>query len=318
VRSKNKFLVIIGLVVVMAAGILLYGCSSGTTSTDTGNATTSDQSSTATTSTSDQTMTGSINVVSREDGSGTRSAFTDLFGVQTANSDGTMADATTTTATITNSTSSMMTTVAGDTQSIGFVSLASLDSTVKALTIDGVTPTAANVKSGTYAYSRPFNLVTTGTPSAAAQDFINFIMSQEGQQVISDNNCTAIDDNATPYSQDTTATGQVVVSGSTSMYPILEKLQTAYAAVNSNVTVDIQTSDSTTAVSSTVSGACDIGMVSRALEDSETSQGLSSTTIATDGIAVIVNNNNPLTGLTKDQVTSIFLGQTTNWEDLSS
>ncbi|MDR0500314.1 MAG: substrate-binding domain-containing protein [Coriobacteriales bacterium] len=257
---------------------------------------------------------GSINVVSREDGSGTRSAFVELFEVQ-AEKDGKKIDATATSAVITNSTAVMLTNVASDPKAIGYISLGSLDKSVKALKVDGAEATAANVKSGSYKISRPFNVATKGDMSLATQDFLNFILSAEGQKVVGDNHYIAIDDKAAAYKSNG-ATGKVVVAGSSSVTPVMEKLKEAYATANPNVSIEMNTSDSTTGMQSTIDGICDIGMASRELKDSETSAGLKSTKIAIDGIAVIVNNGLSLDSITKEQVRQIFLGELTNWSEI--
>ena len=258
---------------------------------------------------------GTINVISREDGSGTRGAFIELFGIQ-EEKDGEKIDMTTVDASITNSTSVMMTTVAGDENAIGYISLGSLNDTVKAVKIDGAEATAENVANDTYKVSRPFNIVTGEKVSEAAQDFVNYIMSEEGQQIVEDNGYIKADAEAKPY-EAADVEGKVVVAGSSSISPVMEKLKEAYEAVNKNVTVEVQQSDSTTGVTSAAEGICDIGMASRELKDEETEMNLTATVIAKDGIAVVVNNENEVEDLTSDQVKAIFTGETTEWEDLA-
>lgn len=258
---------------------------------------------------------GTINVISREDGSGTRGAFIELFGIE-EEKDGEKVDMTTTDASITNSTSVMMTTVAGDENAIGYISLGSLNDTVKAVKIDGAEATAENVADGTYKVSRPFNIVTGEEVSDAAQDFINYIMSSDGQQIVEDNGYIKADAEAEAYTAGD-AEGKVVVAGSSSVSPVMEKLKEGYEAAQDKVTVEVQQSDSTTGITSVADGICDIGMASRELNDDETAQGLTPTVIATDGIAVIVNTTNEIEDLTTDQVKSIFTGETTEWEDLA-
>ena len=279
---------------------------------------------------------GEITVLTREDGSGTLSAFTELFGIEEMVPE----------AIITNSTAVMMTTVQGNPDAIGYISLGSLNETVKALTIDGVEPSVDTILSGEYTVSRPFNIATGAEVSEVAQDFINFILSEQGQAVILENGYipvvtdeAAADEAAaeetteeateetteetteeaaavTPY-ESNMAEGNVVVSGSSSVTPVMEKLIEAYATVNPNATVELQQSDSTTGMNNAMNGVCDIGMASRALKDSELEAGLVPTTIAMDGIAVIVNNENTLTGMTSEQVTKVFTGEITNWADLA-
>ena len=258
---------------------------------------------------------GTINVISREDGSGTRGAFIELFGIQ-EEKDGEKIDMTTVDASITNSTSVMMTTVAGDENAIGYISLGSLNDTVKAVKIDGAEATAENVANDTYKVSRPFNIVTGEKVSEAAQDFVNYIMSEEGQQIVEDNGYIKADAEAKPY-EAADVEGKVVVAGSSSISPVMEKLKEAYEAVNKNVTVEVQQSDSTTGVTSAAEGICDIGMASRELKDEETEMNLTATVIAKDGIAVVVNNENEVEDLTSNQVKAIFTGETTEWEDLA-
>lgn len=258
---------------------------------------------------------GTINVISREDGSGTRGAFIELFGIQ-EEKDGEKVDMTTEDASITNSTSVMMTTVAGDENAIGYISLGSLNDTVKAVKIDGAEATAENVADESYKVSRPFNIVTGEKASEAAQDFVSYIMSADGQQIIEDNGYIKADAEAGAY-EATDAEGKVVVAGSSSVSPVMEKLKEAYEEVNKDVTIEIQTSDSTTGINSANEGICDIGMASRELKDEEKELGLDAQVIARDGIAVIVNNENDTDELTSEQVKAIFTGETTEWEELA-
>ena len=255
-----------------------------------------------------------ITVVSREDGSGTRGAFIELFGVEEKDADGNKVDNTTEEASITNNTAVMMSTVAGDVDAIGYISLGSLNDSVKAVKIDGVEATADNIKSGEYKVSRPFNIATNGEVSDAAQDFIDYILSPEGQAVVEENGYIAVD---STDAESTQPEGKIVVAGSSSVTPVMEKLKEAYAEVNPNAEIEIQQSDSTTGMTSAIDGICDIGMASRDLKDEELEAGLTSTTIANDGIAIIVNNDNPADDLTVDQVKSIYVGETTTWGDLT-
>lgn len=258
---------------------------------------------------------GAITVVSREDGSGTRGAFVELFGIQ-EEVDGEKVDMTTVDASITNSTSVMMTTVSGDENAIGYISLGSLNDTVKAVKIDGAEASAENVSNDTYKVSRPFNIVTSKEAGDAAKDFVNYIMSAEGQQIVEDNGYIKEDAEAAAYEAGE-ASGKVVVAGSSSISPVMEKLKEAYEEVNKDVTIEIQTSDSTTGINSANEGICDIGMASRELKDEEKELGLEAQVIARDGIAVIVNNENDTDELTSEQVKAIFTGETTEWEELA-
>ena len=261
---------------------------------------------------SDWDNTRDITVVSREDGSGTRGAFVELFGIE-EEVNGEKVDMTTEEANITNSTSVMMSTVAQDEYAIGYISLGSLDDSVKAVKIDGSEATAENIQNGSYKISRPFNIATKEDLSDAAQDFEDFILSTEGQKVVEDNKYIPLDD-VSDYKSNG-ASGKVVVAGSSSVSHKIKKLKEAYQAVNSDVEVEIQTSDSTTGMQNAIDGVCDIGMASRELKNSEKEAGLTPTVIAMDGIAVVVNNDNPTDELSSDQVKSIFTGDVLTWDE---
>lgn len=289
----------------------LTGCgSSADTTTDSGNTTTD----AAADAVGDFDTSSDISVVSREDGSGTRGAFIELFGVEEKDANGDKVDYTTDEAIIANSTEIVMTTVAGDDYAIGYSSLGSLNDTVKAVKIDGAEPTADNINNGSYTISRPFNIATKGDVSDVAQDFINYIMSADGQQIIEDNGYIKASDAGAFESNG--ASGKIVVAGSSSVTPVMEKLQEAYQKVNSGAEIEIQESDSTTGMTAAMDGTCDIGMASRELKDTEIDGGLTATVIAKDGIAIIVNKNNPTEDLTKDQVNSIFRGEVTTWDEV--
>lgn len=257
---------------------------------------------------------GTITVVSREDGSGTRGAFIELFGIEEKNDAGEKIDLTTDLAEITNSTAVMMTTVAGNTNAIGYVSLGSLDDSVKVLSIDGVEATVANIKNGTYSVARPFNIATGKEVSEEAQDFINFILSDEGQAVVEENGY--ISQGSTGAFESTMVEGKVIVAGSSSVTPVMEKLKEAYLAINTNASIEVQQSDSTTGMTSAMEGMCDIGMASRELKDSELEAGLTPTVIAMDGIAVVVNHENAVDNLESAQVKDIFTGKVTDWSEV--
>lgn len=256
-----------------------------------------------------------ITIVSREDGSGTRGAFVELFGIEEKDESGEKVDRTTTDAQTTNNTSVMMTTVSGDMYAIGYISLGSLNNTVKAVKIDGVEPTVENVKNETYKIARPFNIAyKEDALSDAAKDFINYIMSSEGQQIITDNGYISID-GAQPYSGNNTG-GKIVIAGSSSVSPVMEKLAEAYKKINADADIEIQTNDSTTGMTSAADGVCDIGMASRELKDNELESGLTPLVIAMDGIAVIVNNDNPASDISSDEIKSIYIGEIGNWESI--
>ena len=254
-----------------------------------------------------------INVISREDGSGTRGAFVELTGVE-QKIDGKKVDMSTEDAQITNNTAVMMTTVAGDTYAIGYISLGSLNDSVKAVKVAGVEATAENVKSGAYKVARPFNIAwKEDALSDAGKDFIAYILSSEGQAIVNANGYVGSDD-AAAY-EAAGVTGKVVVAGSSSVSPVMEKLAEAYMAANTGVEIEIQTSDSTTGMTSAMEGACEIGMASRELKEAEAAE-LESTAIAMDGIAVIVNNENPVENLSLEQIGAIYTGETTVWNEL--
>ena len=255
-----------------------------------------------------------ISVVSREDGSGTRGAFIELFGIEEKDASGEKVDNTTEEANITNSTSVMLSTVADNEYAIGYVSLGSLNDTVKALKVDGAEPTEENIKSGEYKVARPFNIATKGDVSEVAQDFINFILSTEGQAVVSESGYIALD-NVQAYAGSKSA-GKVSIAGASSITPVMEKLKEAYLKVNPSAEIEIQESDSTTGMTSVADGICDIGMASREVKEEEFAKGLKATVIATDGIAVIVNKANTLDDITSDQVKSIYVGDALSWDEI--
>lgn len=274
-----------------AAALLFVGCSSQQSASFDGNS--------------------SITVISRENGSGTRGAFIELFGVEQKDADGNKIDMTSPEAQQTNSTSVVLTSVAGNAYAIGYISLGSLNDTVKALKIDGAEATVENIKNGSYKAARPFNIVYKDGLSETAQDFVNFIMSKEGQAVIE--GAGYISATAGEAFSCANPSGRIVIGGSSSVTPVMGKLKEAYEKINANVTIEIQETDSTSGINGAIDGVCDIGMASRELKDSESGKGLSSTKIAIDGIAVIVNKQNTTDGLTTEQVGKIFMGQITKW-----
>lgn len=288
----NKFLK--GMLALGLSATALVGCSSG------GDDAQSDEG----------TASGAITVVSREDGSGTRGAFTELMGIE---EDGT--DNTTSSAQITNSTSVMMTTVEGNPYAIGYISLGSLNDTVKAVTVDGVEATVENVESGEYTVSRPFLVCTTEDISELGQDFMNFIMSDEGQAIVEEEGY--IPRETTGAFTSNGASGDLTVGGSSSVTPVMEKLAEAYEKINTGANVSVQQSDSTSGAENTISGVYEIGMCSRDLTEEEQSKGLTPTTIALDGIAVIVNKENAVSNLTTDQIKQVYTGEITDWADIS-
>jgi len=257
-----------------------------------------------------------ITVISREEGSGTRGAFIELFEIEQKNSEGVKVDRTIATADINSSTGVVLASVAQNMYSIGYISLGSLNDTVKALQVDGADATVENIKSGTYKVSRPFNIAVKEGLSEVAQDFVNYILSKEGQAVVeSAGYISALTGDS--YSG-IKPSGTVTVAGSSSVTPVMEKLKEAYALLNPNAVIEINQSDSTTGVNSAIEGICDIGMASRTLKASEIEKGVTPIVIAIDGIAIIVNNENPLTGMTKDEVTKIYIGEITSWSEIGN
>lgn len=255
-----------------------------------------------------------ISILTREDGSGTRGAFIELFGIEKKNAEGTKVDYTTDAASITNSTSVMMTTVESDLYAIGYISLGSLKDTVKAVSIDGVAPSVENIKNGTYSIYRPFNVAVKENISDVAQDFINYILSAEGQEVIEKAGYITVSSNGAYAGNG--AVGKITVAGSSSVSPVMQKLKEAYLLVNTGAEIEILTSDSSTGMSNAIEGICDIGMASRAVKDSEKEKGLTEITIANDGVAVIVNKENPVEGLSKEQVEQIYTGAVAKWSEI--
>lgn len=290
--SVNKFLGL-GLAVVMALGIV--GCGNSGKEVKTSDS-------------------GKIVVISREEGSGTRGAFIELFGIEKKDANGKKVDHITENAGITNSTAVMMTTVAGNKDAIGYISLGSLNDNVKAVKIDGVEASITNIKSGVYKIARPFNIVTAGSIKPEAQDFINYILSKEGQTIVFKSGYIG-NEKAEAFRSRHVA-GKVVVAGSSSVSPVMEKLAEAYKNINSRVKVEVQQNDSSTGVKAALDGLCDIGMASRDLKKSELDKGARNIVIATDGIAVIVNKNNKVNTMSKVQVADVFMGNTTQWEKL--
>ena len=255
-----------------------------------------------------------ITVISREDGSGTRGAFVELFGIEQKDANGEKVDHTVLTSDVTQSTGVMITSVSQNTHAIGYISLGSLNDSVKALKIDGAKATVENIKNGSYKISRPFNIATKENLSEVAKDFVDFILSEDGQKIVEQNGyISALD--ASAYNG-TRPSGKITIAGSSSVTPVMEKLREAYLAINTNATIEINQSDSTTGVNSVINDICDIGMASRELKDSELSSGITPTVIALDGIAVIVNNKNTVDDLTVEQVRKIYMGDVTKWSDV--
>ena len=254
-------------------------------------------------------------LISREEGSGTRGAFVELFGIEMKNAEGKKVDFTSEEADITNSTEVMLTSVAGNKYAIGYVSLGSLNKTVKALKIEGVSPSVSSIKNGTYKISRPFNIVTKQTGlSENASDFIRFILSSDGQAIVEANGYISATQN--PAYIATGKKGKITVAGSSSVTPVMEKLAEAYEKLNPEIKIEVQMSDSTTGVNSALNGVCEIGMASRELKDSEKAKGALQTKIAIDGIAVIINKENPTESASIQSVKDLYIGTISKWGDV--
>ncbi|MDR1017331.1 MAG: extracellular solute-binding protein [Lachnospiraceae bacterium] len=256
--------------------------------------------------------TDDITVISREDGSGTRGAFIELFGIE-QKGDNFRKDRTTKEAMVVKQTDMMMVSVAGDKNAIGYISLSSLNDTIKPVKVDGVSATSANVKNGEYKVSRPFIIATKGDESKIAKDFIDYILSKEGQEIVGES-YISVNDKAPEYINHDNS-GKVVVAGSSSVTPLMEKLKEGYLKLNPNVKIEIQQSDSSTGLSGAISGTCDIAMSSRDLKEEEIKE-LKPIKIALDGIAIIVNKENPVTDLSAKQIGNIFMGKITTWKDI--
>ena len=257
----------------------------------------------------------SVVLISREEGSGTRGAFVELFGIEMKNAEGKKVDFTSEEADITNSTEVMLTSIAGNKYAIGYVSLGSLNKTVKALKIEGVSPSVSSIKNGTYKISRPFNIVTKQTGlSENASDFIRFILSSDGQAIVEANGYISATQN--PAYIATGKKGKITVAGSSSVTPVMEKLAEAYEKLNPEIKIEVQMSDSTTGVNSALNGVCEIGMASRELKDSEKAKGALQTKIAIDGIAVIINKENPTESASIQSVKDLYIGTISKWGDV--
>lgn len=256
-----------------------------------------------------------IIVISREDGSGTRGAFVDLFGVKEKNKDGKKVDMTVSTADIFQSTGVVMSSVKSSKYAIAYVSLGSLNSDIKALKIDGVEASVEKIKSGDYKISRPFNIATKGEIAEHVQDFINFIKSDEGQKIVEETGYISKESSGAFESNG--KLGKITITGSSSVTPVMEKLKEAYEKTVDGAEIELSQSDSTNGMNSVLDGICEIGMASRELKDSELEKGLDPIVIALDGIAVIVNNDNPLDDISKENVKLIYKGELLNWNELN-
>lgn len=278
----------------VAAGVILAGCSKGFD------------------------PAGEIGLVSREDGSGTRSAFVELTGVQVKEANGKKVDKTSATTMVASSTAVALTTVAGEASALGYLSLGSVNDSVKVLCVDGVAPTKEEIAAGRYPLVHPFNVVTRGPVenlNPVAKDFLDWVLSSEGQRIVESSGYLRVP-NVTPYAGSTAVSGKVVCSGSSSVTPCMEKLKEAYVKSHPNVAIEVQQSDSSTGVSDARDGVCDLGMASRALKASESKAGLVATAIAIDGLAVVVNPQNPIENISKENLRKAFTGEITTWNQI--
>lgn len=297
-KSAKKMLAVLAASAIAASAFA--GCN-GSSSTDSSDTSSFDK-------------TKQVTVITREEGSGTRDAFIELTGLLVEGDDGSKTDTTSSSASTLNNTQAVMSSVSGNQYAIGYISLGSLNDSVKAFKVDGVEATAENVKNGTYKISRPFNIATKGEGSddELTTDFISYILSKEGQEIITTEGYVSVDDDAEAYSG-SKPSGKIVIAGSTSVGPVMEKLVEAYKKVNTNAEIELQTQDSSSGISAAINGTCQIAMSSRALKDSE-AESLTAQQIALDGIAVIGSNSNPTDDLTLEQIKSLYDGSVTTWE----
>ena len=254
---------------------------------------------------------GEVSLITREDGSGTRDAFAELLGIVDENGYDLISD----TAEVTNSTAVMITSVMGNPYALGYISLGSLCDEVKVLSVDGVKPSAENVKSGDYKVARTFNVVyKDGELSATAEDFMKFVLSAEGQQIVEETGfISAVDgESYTPSG----ITGKVTLAGSTSVAPVIEAMADKYKELNPDVTIEIQQTGSSAGISSTLEGVCDIGMSSRELKDTELNE-LKCVEIAMDGIVLIVNHENLINNLSSEEINRLYTVEILKWEELN-
>ena len=318
-KIRIKSLLVLILVAVMSIGLLSACDKKGTTGTTEGakatpTPTTKPAETTPAETEGPKALDGEITVITREDGSGTRGAFVELVGLQEKTSDGKKIDRTWDQAEVKNGTNLVMTAVENNKYAIGYISLGSLNDRVKAIKVDGVEPTVDNILAGSYKIARPFNIATKGDLDAATKDFIDFILSPEGQAVVGDNNLIPIKDPKAFTSAK--PTGTINVSGSSSVGPVMEKLKEAYNKINDGVDIKLNVTDSSSGMKDATDGISQIGMASRELKDSEIANGLTPIVIATDGIVVIVNNDNPIEGITSEEITSVFKGETREWNKI--
>lgn len=253
-----------------------------------------------------------IHVVTREDGSGTRGAFVEIAGVVDDNGD----DMTTPTATVQNSTNGVMQAVAGDVHSIGYISLGSLDDSVKAISVNDVEATPENVQSGDYEVARNFNVTYGQELSEQAQDFYDFFFSAQAQEVVEEEGYVASVSDPEEY-EASDVSGDITVVGSTSVEPLMQRFSEVYGELNPNANIDITAPGSGAGITAAIDGTADIGMASRELDEDESSEVMGTDAIAVDGIAVIGHNDNPTENLALEDVSGIYLGDITTWDEVT-
>lgn len=259
-------------------------------------------------------LKSTINVVSREDGSGTRGAFIEIVGVLEKDAEGNKVDRTYEEAIIQNATDAVITTVAGDESSIGYISLGSFNDTVKALKVEGVEATTENIQNNSYKIARSFNIAYKRDLNPLSKDFLSFILSSEGQDIVLNEGYVQVSTSLSKYNK-TEQKGKLVVAGSTSVTPVMEKLAEAYENLHPDVSIEIQSTGSSAGIQSAIEETADLAMASRDLKDSELEE-LTAELIAIDGIAIIVNKENPLDNISLDQIKSVYIGEITTWEKL--
>lgn len=253
-----------------------------------------------------------IAVISREDGSGTRSAFVELTGIEETDPNGEKIDQTTVEAIVANNTNVVMTTVAGNRCAVGYISLGSLNETVKPLKIDGVEISVESIHSDEYKLARPFTVAYRGELSETTRDFLDFVLSDAGQAGVASAKYVPV--SSGDYRTDGGRSGKIVIGGSSSVAPVMEKLKEAYRALNPGVEIEVQPSDSTTGALNAIEGIVDLAMASRELKGSER-EALTPVVIARDGIAVIVHRDNPIESITLAQLRAVFTGELLSWNE---
>ena len=304
------------LAATLSLGLILAGCGKDqkaeekeAETTQTAEAPAEKEASTETANQEDYDFT----VVSREEGSGTRGAFIELVGLE-EEVDGSKEDMTTQEAIVQNSTNGVMQTVSQDKEAIGYISLGSLNDTVKALKIEGVEATEENIVNGTYKISRPFNLAFKEAEiNDLAKDFLKFCLSEEAQALTSEEGYVPLKD--TEKYEPAKVSGTLTVAGSTSVTPLMQKMAEKYQELNPDAKIEIQSTGSSAGIEAVIDGAADIAMASRELKDEEKDK-LAVEVIATDGIAVVVNPSSKVEDLTMDQLKQIFKGELTNTSEL--